>query len=751
MKFSIKSTDLIPLAILALMSCQAKLTATVPQAGGLTPPTGDGGQDGRVVWPDNPPPPIHLESPLPAPSTDPIQVQGQLPGPSPAPVQLPTPHFPPAVFSPVPTPLQPVLLTPSPLPAALPLPAKLPGEFGTPKSFVSSHDSFAKPYFFTRGVQGVFGDSHGGYGYLAGSEALADSQFHFGCAKSEMEGYLAMAPVKEPKAIEELATQRLREELFEFLTLRYAALDAAYRPVKILSPAGNCVHPKSSGFIARDKLPSALPTDEEIFKAAPELKGLLIKYRGAAMQLEPLSWTFALVLDDHFAHQEKDYCTDSPDEAACFDIRAIRARLLTDFEALFHLPDARYQEFLKKIITYVGASLLMDEQSGATEPQKAFERGRAFYNASFDQTPEAVARVQQGVARAAQNSKDPKVTALLKSVSDDLMSSFSKVIRANRIRLEFEADHLCERDLNYLVKTYPNVVRQSILDLPGDERAAVQYQLCSLPSFQASRPKYSCQGISSTGSGVQVDRRSPSYPYSSSNHYGISALSTGVTEVALTVNFTFDKDFGSNEQAKVLANWQASANSWYNCQVGSLGSSTLPALDGQKPVTLQCPAEPGLVYSPITHFKIALKAVPAGTHVTPLVKVHRCYRSELSDSEADATNCTKVRAFAVQSCQNRCASSDSACRQDCEDGIPPAGDPFNNRQNSGNFVVAQEISVLYHEFGHLMGLDDEYTDLSLPLNLIGETASVMRNSHSVWSRIYPRQVSQMLEPLRCLK
>ncbi len=770
---------ILPLLIVGLSSCTSRQSATVAQGSGLTPPTpierGAGPDDG---WTEVPPPPKKIASPLPDPVPGPITLPAPI-FPSSTPVVLPSPHFPslpsPAPSAnplplPLPSPVPAVIVKP-PLPwpvikpstAPIPGPSNVPpfqgpgGQFGLPKKFVPSHDVYAKPHFYTPGVEGIFGDSHGGYGYLDRSEALGDSKFRFGCTKPEMESYLSLSSKKDPAAIALLASQRLREELFEFLTLRYAALDTERRPVKIVVPPGACIHPQSSGFHAIEILPSTLPTDEEIFNSPPDKMGLLIKYRGAAMQLEPMSWAFALVLDDHLAYQEKDVCDPQKlDEASCFDVRAMRSRLLADFEALFHLPADRYEQFLKRVMSFVGASILMDQQLKDShsnqfhnlDPKKAFELGRSFYLDTFKPSPDSVIALQTGVEHALRNSKSPLVTPLLKSVSADLIDNFAKVIRANRIRIQSEADHLCERDLDYVVKKFPNVVRQTLLDLPVDERAALQYHLCGMPAFQEIQPKISCKGVDDDKKNktVNVNRRSPSYPYASTNHYSISETPAGETLVGLVANFTFDDDFSKSEREGVLARWQESANSWYNCQVGAHTSSSITATDGNKTVTLNCPPEKGLVYSPKARFNIELRIVAPGTKVSPLVQVHKCYRSETGSS-----SCAQVRKDAVNICQDQCAKGATSCVNACEQNTPAVGDPFNNRQDSGNFVVQQAVSVLYHELGHLMGLNDEYTDLSLPLNLIGESASIMRNSHSVYSRLYPRQLQQMLEPLRCVK
>lgn len=70
--------------------------------------------------------------------------------------------------------------------------------------------------------------------------------------------------------------------------------------------------------------------------------------------------------------------------------------------------------------------------------------------------------------------------------------------------------------------------------------------------------------------------------------------------------------------------------------------------------------------------------------------------------------------------------------------------------DSANIDVNAPGGVLAHEFGHALGLDDEYSADYYPFNLLGEHDSVMNNAQHPRARLFPRHFRQILEPaLRC--
>ncbi len=72
----------------------------------------------------------------------------------------------------------------------------------------------------------------------------------------------------------------------------------------------------------------------------------------------------------------------------------------------------------------------------------------------------------------------------------------------------------------------------------------------------------------------------------------------------------------------------------------------------------------------------------------------------------------------------------------------------SNRQNAGNYTLQQDNGTVFHEVGHIFGLDDEYLDPTYPYTPQGEHDSVM-NSCDNSGRLYPRHLKQLLSPLNC--
>lgn len=89
-----------------------------------------------------------------------------------------------------------------------------------------------------------------------------------------------------------------------------------------------------------------------------------------------------------------------------------------------------------------------------------------------------------------------------------------------------------------------------------------------------------------------------------------------------------------------------------------------------------------------------------------------------------------------------------------EDGLEKnrpieAGDYKFDREDAGSLTTKTPLSVLVHEFGHRLGLDDEYEDPLYPVLPLGEADSIMAGA-SENGRMYPRHFNKMLNVIQCL-
>ncbi|MGK5089620.1 hypothetical protein WDW86_18870 [Bdellovibrionota bacterium FG-2] len=172
--------------------------------------------------------------------------------------------------------------------------------------------------------------------------------------------------------------------------------------------------------------------------------------------------------------------------------------------------------------------------------------------------------------------------------------------------------------------------------------------------------------------------------------------------------------------------------------------------DPSKQVSLTCPTSPQLFDGKSLKFEISCKEVAVGGAVSEAVRVHRCFRSEIGD-ENQAKDCGAVRSFAVNDWQKTCPSGDESCLKGMDLAAGPAGGPALNRADSGNFTLNQRLGTVFHEVGHLLGLNDEYEMTPMPLGLLGPKESFMNNSHDPNSRPMPYHFARIVEPLSCVE
>ncbi len=401
----------------------------------------------------------------------------------------------------------------------------------------------------------------------------------------------------------------------------------------------------------------------------------------------------------------------------------------------------------------------------------------------------------------------PAMTSALSTLDGSVAT-----IRSNyATSLSSQVSGICDRNLADFLTQNPNTVRQALMDLPADQRLVAQAVLCQNSLFSTARPLRACEGVtratSATGTTTSVDRRDSSYPYGSSVRYQIDRPSSpaGAPPVISTeLQIVVDPDVpGATAR---IAEMERQANAYYNCETGH--STSIASVPGLIDVP-SCPRDPAMA-NPRAEFRIRFRAVSASAAREPKVNLHRCYRAELASP--DDTNCDRVRGYRVTKCRETIAmwqsqgsvggssrwgmdldtllasnisrapvavpsgvpltdqqkaervyaAAPAGCNTPanimtapaaaistfCDCFPPPAGDPANNRADSGNYTSNISAATVIHEVGHILALPDEYIDPTYAISSVGEHDSMMNHS-SETARHYPRHIRMVLAAEGC--
>ncbi|MEK6623586.1 MAG: hypothetical protein AABY86_01375, partial [Bdellovibrionota bacterium] len=282
------------------------------------------------------------------------------------------------------------------------------------------------------------------------------------------------------------------------------------------------------------------------------------------------------------------------------------------------------------------------------------------------------------------------------------------------------------------------------------------------------------------------------WPNGSQNYFHLARPKIPVDApitVKLNINFTLgpslsglpDSDQnGIPDQLECqLRLWQEDTNTWANCSVGAIPSANLKnlnvsectALPTSMPVPAipptSCPLNPDMAaLNPKVNFQINLRPTNENPAPPPSVQLHRCYRLDIPGALSDRGDCEKVKEVHINKCITEHPSMLTECASEAADMEPcrtqvtqfcraevearfAANPGAMNRADSSNYTLSESYSVVRHEVFHQMGLADEYYSDERPFSLLGEHNSIMRNSRSLDSRLYPRHLSQILDVLKC--
>ena len=601
--------------------------------------------------------------------------------------------------------------------------------------------------------------NHTGYGYLnAGSEAEAQDKVNFVCPKKRHISQLSYQQcVNNPGKIlssssnlestfhalnEKLFDQRLRDKTYEFIALQKAA-DSSKRPLKINRP--QCI--SDNGI--ESKMPTLFKDPSErltqvrkiIKRNVPsETKDLAAKLNAIMENRSAKKMSQGLLLNDQYRKSMSKFgCSNRKEDwqvQICNSLDDSHDKLKLSFPALFRSPEilgdisSRMAFFNDSLLERLNEKSAFDDESekaenfrihllrvigsygsNSSDVDENIERGVKIYsegiandygigwdensldvifNNAYDKGGINEYNPDTGKMNTSQTSKE---VSDLNKFHDDLLKKYDK-------SLDLELDRLCGDDKmssSQLAKSYPQVLRQLLLDSDKNNFELTKNYMCmkDLDSIVQKGVGNSCNGVFGSVNdrdGMKIKRMEYAYPFSSDLNYNIKKDKDSlVVKTKINFNFIPDKTAKLSESAqrakfqKRLKKWRDDTNKYY----ASLKNKVKP--------------------------KVRFEFDVGTGSESPVVNVSECFNLGLPEH-----------------LQHSCSAVKNT----------PEGD----WQNAANYTLDMDPKVLYHEMGHLVGLDDEYDADYYPVNNLGETESIMNSG----LKLFPRHIRRIIQPaLRC--
>lgn len=662
------------------------------------------------------------------------------------------------------------------------------------------------------------GEAHGGYGYVATSEAEALQSLLFSCSPNDRRRYLSAYDPRcltsntgnaanDPdrfitETMRALILDRVREHYFEYLTLQAASCTSNRSQAAF--PVPSCLQGNTELEELFQSLPPSQPSNQVIDSTPMPIRRTLSKFRAVGGQLTSGNVIRALIFSQHMETLQHTFCND-PDpvyQSECLDLRNQADRIRASFPVLFQ---GRGAESRRNNILHSVEQLLGSRYPRANTPQARQDQGHRLFVAAMqsnDQMAEANLERElaerAGEARAQSRNTSRSINEALSQSLRTLNDSVRDARNDYLSTLTQQVSGFCGLSLDDFMRMHPNIVRQTLTDLPPSERNLAQAILCSLGVPADSNPRQNCIGVSgarnSREQNARVQRMSFSFPYMSGIDYRISQNPPRPPEIELTINV--DTPLEGAQAQSAITNLESQVNTFYNCQTGATRSQHLAPL----PEIASCPSDPAMAQNPV-HFNIRFHRLSANEpRNEPLVHLYNCYNVELPEDRR--TNCNAIRNYHLSQCvadvalrrrvgnanvrartgldldellenishapsqpvaDTQAAANSSAevsitnlrrmnsrqIQSYCNRTIALRTPESLNRQDSSDYTIGQSPEVALHEVGHLLGLDDEYSDPSYPFLPLGEHNSLMGSASLSTARIYPRHLRQMLAPLSC--
>lgn len=468
------------------------------------------------------------------------------------------------------------------------------------------------------------------------------------------------------------------------------------------------------------------------------------KYHGVLNQYALANVLRATLVSEQLARMRSRLgCPRTGGNYDCRDLARRENRVHQSFPALFEADGAGDRENIMDAMRELAGAL--DNPSRSAETARL--AGENYLDAALDENmghESLLLRLDQAL-----NSTAPGMSTHIANLHDSLNQFRQRSLE----RARNQWNRICDPErgftMNEMLVMEPDAVRQAMLDGPDYMRDTLRASMCANPATRnlVEEPDNDCEGVTrepiegTSNFRTTVNRRRGRYPYSSQNVLTIEEVSD-VATVNLTVHFIAGPGVTPEALRPVVDRWITAGNSYFNCQTGGLGrpdATTIINPDGTSR-RFVCPTDGEMRDSrPAVRFRInaEIHSSDSSSIPEPKVTVSECFRSEIS-----STDCAAVRNFQLEQCV-RAGSTEASCESSTPEGRECA------RENAGNYTLNTESSTVLHEFGHLMGMDDEYADPTFSFTELGEHNSLMRDQRAPNARLYPRHRLRIISPISC--
>jgi len=656
---------------------------------------------------------------------------------------------------------------------------------------------------------------YGGYGYIGESEAESYEALKLECRPEDLQqdyreycGGTTSASSAADTLVDDvmkgLVLKELRRHEAEFRLMQLKALGAS--DVELPDCLEN--DPDLQTLLAR--LPAKVPHWSSVEKLPSSERDLLNRYRIATSPLRSEEMLRALIFSDHLQAAQQKLCGGARLSEAlgsqCTSIENNLARLEASFPALL---DARGEES-RKAIRAGFHELLGAQIDQPLTDESRLSLGAARYESALELTSPLVAnsmeiKIADALFDSGQTSTpEPRRTQLNKA-RDRINAGLSALLKGEAEHHEDALEELCEQDsLNTYIAKEPQIVRQTLMDSGPREKALMRLVLCESPLISRLGRLSSCDKVSlvpgsaTAPARVTVNRMEHGYPYGARVNYQIEVpppLPADQPHVISTeLKVRADSNLTDEQISAKIGSMQEQLNAFFGCMSGE--RSAIQGVSGLADRT-PCPPDPRMARPPV-RFRIAVVRTPPAPETPPVVRLHACYRAELSSP--DNVDCDKARGYALKQCVESIqlwqragkigGSSRYALPMDefltsiaaegpgagaagsappaepppdflgmsaeqvqdhCEAKNPVATDGRYDRANAANYTLNSPAGTVIHEMAHALGAPDEYQDPSYPFLPQGEHDSIMNAPGQLQASLKPRHLQRFLEPLSCFQ
>ena len=669
---------------------------------------------------------------------------------------------------------------------------------------------------------GTYGETTGGYGYLCKvdscSEAQALSKFDFNCMEALNQGAcFGRKKRKSRLKMEELSNKvflsSLRQNLFEYLYLSTVSNPEALKNIKSvnssnsffddLTPEGisntdevtevKSNWPKentpcltdteifkkvSPVFIGASKVevkPLEMPYSMEINSDDPTVpKGLGEKANALLNRHNPENIIKTLMYDKFLDQWEGRYAGD---QSIIDSIKLQRNKMRGSYPQLFN-DDGSLQSESEIIVTKmfkalgVSAQRICEGDLSITKAEEAIGKKIFEEKAKKSQTnyPPIVKELFENLeyikSVSIQNKGDS--TKLPTVFLDSIQKDINTLAKKQKEKEDKDKINLCHMGVSDIANKYPNVVRQTMIDLKKENLPLARFSLCHNEVKEPFSKPIHCgviEGDMEAPDGMRLEIVSSSFPYGTKKGKFINVKKDKDGSIVIKDKIKFVEKTPLSDEIKKCLETKVSQSMMddLNCQVGAPKSPVeqiVAPLDravcgesssdktGSTTLKRKCPTAPHQKRTPPVKFDIEISFDDNGGAE---IDIYKCYRSEIAD-ESKRGDCAEVEKYNVTVCvesggrdyycsEHTGVELEKCCKKYVKQAVAQGG---LIRQNAENMTPGAKHGTWYHEIMHGMGLDDEYSDGTYPTAYLGEHNSLMKNSSSPEGILYPRHIDEIL-------